>query len=140
MFTALLAALEADGAEPFQRLVQRTGFVLNAEVVDSLLAPKQGGSLWRTIVLQRDKHSVVEALVAQDQAVPHPRLRAATLAIVQAESSHADAEDGSDAEMEGEGEWDGEEGEMEEEMDGQEEEESNEEESEISDASEPMTE
>ena len=71
---ALLAALEADSAEPFERLVQRNGLVVTAEVVDCLLAPREGASLWRTIVLQKGKQAVVESLVGA-----HERLRDATL-------------------------------------------------------------
>ena len=71
---ALVAALEADGAEPFERLTQRNALVVNAEVVECLLAPKEGGSLWRTIVLQKGKQAIVESLVAA-----HEQLRDATL-------------------------------------------------------------
>ena len=127
-----MAALEADGAEPFKRLVQRNGLVVNAEVVDSLLAPREGGSLWRTIVLQPDKHSVIETLLAQDQALAHPRLRAAALAI--AESSPVDGEGDGDAGMEGEGE------ETDEEMEEEQNEDESSGEGQMSDASDDMTE
>ena len=70
----LLAALEADGAEPYERLVKRTGLAVDAEVVARLLQPLEDGTApWERIVLTK-KHTVVENLVDA-----HARLRASTL-------------------------------------------------------------
>ena len=75
---ALLAALEAEGAEPYRRLVARAHLTLGEAAVDALLAPSgaaRGATRWAALLCRRAKQPLLAELVHA-----HPRLRAAALA------------------------------------------------------------
>ena len=113
---ALLAALEAEGIEPYRRLVARTGLALGEAGVDALLQPAEGGvstaTRWAALLRQRAKQPLFDELIRA-----HPRLAAAAQEVLaQLQAAEGDEEEDDD-EMEEQAshEDDGEEGEEEEE-------------------------
>jgi len=108
---ALVAALEAEGVEPYRRLVARTQLCVGEEAVQLLLhVPEEGGgSRWSSLVLQRAKLPLLEELMAADV-----RLHAAAHGdgTREGESKWGEEEEEADEDwdvnldgIEGEGEW-----------------------------------
>jgi hypothetical protein len=71
---ALLASLEAEGVEPYRRLVARAGLTLGEAAVDALLQPRGQSTRWEGLLRQRAKQPLLAELLET-----HPRLRAAAL-------------------------------------------------------------
>jgi len=72
---ALLAALQSDGTDVYERLVERTQLSINDGIIDRLLAPTGARTAWQSIVLQpKTRPSVIEQLIDE-----HEQLKNATL-------------------------------------------------------------
>ena len=130
---ALLASLDAEGVEPYRRLVARAGLALGETTVDALLEPDgagQGSTRWAALLRQRASPvpSIATAAAAKEPLFDEliqssSRLRVAAAEVfaqLRAEGADGGADEDEDDDDEGEEEGEEEDGEENGEEDGEE--------------------